>query len=77
MVDTNDGCSNSNTQNVFILPYNTVAPVAGAEYLEGFESTDGGWIAEAFNTTNSTPTNIVLSDTSWIWGMPAGAGRDH
>jgi hypothetical protein len=74
LVDTNDGCSNSNTQNVFILPYNTVAPVAGAEYLEGFESTDGGWIAEAFNTTNSTPTNIVLSDTSWIWGMPAGAG---
>jgi hypothetical protein len=54
LVDTNDGCSNSKAQNVFILPYNTVAPVAGAEYLEGFETTDGGWIAEAFNATNST-----------------------
>ncbi|HPW62935.1 MAG TPA: PKD domain-containing protein, partial [Cyclobacteriaceae bacterium] len=62
LVDTNDGCSNSKTQNVFILPYNTVAPVAGAEYSEGFESNDGGWIAEAFNA----------SDTSWIWGPPSG-----
>ena len=51
----------------------TVAPVAGAEYLEGFESTDGGWIAEAFEATNSTPANIIKSDTSWIWGPPTGA----
>jgi len=70
---TNDGCSNTLTQRVFILPYNTVAPVAGAEYLEEFELTDGGWIAEAFDKTNSTPFNIVKSDTSWVWGPPAGA----
>ncbi len=72
-VDTNDGCSNSKAQNVFILPYTTVTPVAGAEYLEDFEGSDGGWIAEAFNATNSTFTNIIKSDTSWIWGPPTGA----
>ncbi len=70
---TNDGCENSLSKRVFILPYPTVAPVAGAEYLEGFELTDGGWIAEAFNATNSTPLNIVKSDTSWIWGSTGGS----
>jgi hypothetical protein len=70
LVDTNDGCSNSASRNVFILPYNTVTPAAGAEYVEGFEANDGGWIAEAFNATNST---TILSDTSWIWGIPSGA----
>ncbi len=69
---TNDGCSNSLSQVLFILPYNTVAPVASAEYLEGFETTDGGWIAEAFNATNSTPLNIIKSENSWIWGPPQG-----
>ena len=73
LVDTNDGCSSSKSQTVFILPYNTVAPVAGSEYLEGFEATDGGWIPEAFNATNSTPINLIKSDTSWIWGSPTGA----
>ena len=49
-----------------------MAPVAGAEYLEAFESTDGGWIAEAFEATNFSPFNPVMSDTSWVWGIPAG-----
>jgi PKD repeat protein len=71
-VQTNDGCTNELTQRVFILPYNTIAPVAGSEYFEGFENNEGGWIPEAFNATNSTPFNIIKSDTSWIWGMPAG-----
>ncbi len=66
---TNDGCSKSLTKRVFILPQSTVAPIAGAEYLENFEGTDGGWIPEAFNATNSL---LIKSDTSWIWGTPSG-----
>jgi PKD repeat protein len=69
---TNDGCDNSLTKRVFILPYNTVTPKADEVYLEDFESSNGGWIAEAFDATNSTPTNVIRSDTSWIWGMPTG-----
>ena len=72
-VDTNDGCSDSKTKQVFILPYKQVAPVAGAEYLEGFESSDnGGWIPEGFNATNSTPLIIIKSEISWISGLPSG-----
>jgi hypothetical protein len=70
---TNDGCAKDTTKRVFILPQSTVTPAANAEYFEDFEVNDGGWIQEAFNATNSTPTNIILSDTSWIWGPPAGA----
>jgi hypothetical protein len=67
-VMTNDGCANSLTKKVFILPYSTVQPVASAAYFEDFETDDGGWIAEAIEVP-STP----LSDTSWVWGVPNGA----
>jgi hypothetical protein len=66
---TNDGCANSVTKKVFILPYSTVQPVAGAAYFENFEVDDGGWIAEAIPVA----VNIPLSDTSWVWGIPTGA----
>jgi len=59
-------------ENVFILPYTTVVPIAGSEYMEPFESSDGGWIKEAFNATNSTPGNIIPSQNSWMWEAPAG-----
>jgi PKD repeat protein len=72
-VNTNDGCANSITKKVFILPYSTVKPLATSGYFESFETTDGGWIAEAFNATNSSPVSTLKSDTSWIWGIPAGA----
>jgi len=70
-VTTNDGCTNALTQKVFILPYNTVQPAAGLAYTEDFELNPGGWIAEGGNQKISGP--IVKSDTSWIWGLPAGA----
>jgi PKD repeat protein len=72
-VNTNDGCANSITKKVFILPYSTVKPLANSAYFESFETTDGGWIAEAFNATNSSPVSMLKSDTSWIWGVPQGA----
>ncbi|MEP2667488.1 MAG: PKD-like domain-containing protein, partial [Cyclobacteriaceae bacterium] len=62
-VDTNDGCNNSLMQKVFILPFSTVTPLATSAYNEDFELTDGGWIEES----------TMPSDTSWIWGIPAGA----
>ncbi|MGE0590583.1 MAG: PKD-like domain-containing protein, partial [Cyclobacteriaceae bacterium] len=61
-VDTDDGCNNSLIQRVFILPFSTVTPLANAAYLEDFEVTNGGWVAEA-----NAP-----SDTSWVWGIPSG-----
>ena len=61
-VNTNDGCTNSQIQKVFILPYSTVTPLTTSAYIEPFESSNGGWIAEA----------KVPSDTSWIWGPPNG-----
>jgi predicted secreted protein len=63
VVTTNDGCTNSQIQKVFILPYSTVTPLANSAYVEGFELSNGGWIAEAKQP----------SDTSWIWGPPTGA----
>jgi hypothetical protein len=69
---TNDGCKSDSTKQVFILPYNTIAPVAGSEYLEDFELNGGGWVPEAFDASNSTLTNIIKSDTSWIYGIPNG-----
>ncbi|MEK6783094.1 MAG: PKD-like domain-containing protein [Bacteroidota bacterium] len=71
-VQTNDGCSNSITKKVFILPYSTVTPQASAAYQEDFESNDGGWIAEAGLQYNVNPNIKVLSDTSWIYGLPNG-----
>ncbi|HEY0656790.1 MAG TPA: PKD-like domain-containing protein [Chryseosolibacter sp.] len=66
-VRTNDGCANTITKKVFILPYSTVRLDARNVYLENFETSDGGWIAEADLKTNPN------SDTSWVWGLPTGA----
>ncbi|HEY0656277.1 MAG TPA: PKD-like domain-containing protein [Chryseosolibacter sp.] len=68
-VQTNDGCTNTITKEVFILPYSTVKLDANNSYLEGFENSNGGWIAEAGMATNLAN---VKSDTSWIWGLPMG-----
>jgi len=62
-VDTDDGCNNSLQQKVFILPFSTVTPLAGAAYFEDFEVNNGGWVTES----------LVSSDTSWIWGIPTGS----
>jgi len=51
--------------------------MAGSEYFEDFETNEGGWIAEAFDATNSTAANLIKSDTSWIWGPLTGATIDH
>jgi hypothetical protein len=66
-VKTNDGCVNTLTKKVFILPYSTVKPVSSDAYFESFEANEGGWIPEAFEK------NSIASDTSWIWGIPTGA----
>lgn len=69
-VTTNDGCSNAITKKVFILPYSTLELDANSDYFETFETSNGGWIEEAGMATNLVN---VKSDTSWIWGLPAGA----
>ncbi|MBS1978980.1 MAG: T9SS type A sorting domain-containing protein, partial [Bacteroidetes bacterium] len=63
-VDTNDGCNNSLQKQVFILPYSTVTPLASSAYVETFEASAGGWIAE---------TKTAGSGISWIWTTPSGA----
>jgi hypothetical protein len=63
-VQTNDGCSNSLSKTVFILPYNTVIPTAGSAYAENFDAGKGGWVEE--------PIGTVTQDTSWLFGTPYG-----
>jgi hypothetical protein len=67
-VVTNDGCANTITKKVFILPYSTLELDANTDYLETFETSNGGWIQEAGLNLLNAP-----SDTSWVWGLPAGA----
>ncbi|MBY0433978.1 MAG: PKD domain-containing protein, partial [Cyclobacteriaceae bacterium] len=69
-VGTNDGCTNSLTRRVFILPYSTVTPVGGAAYTQDFEASTGGWVPEAFLAKNATILNPIKSDTSWVYGIP-------
>jgi hypothetical protein len=77
-VRTNDGCVNTVIKRIFILPYNTIRPVADSAYYQDFNTTNGGWVTEAF-ASRISPTQSVLSpgyipsDTSWIWSVPAGA----
>ena len=71
-VTTNDGCSNSLTKKVFILPYSTVQPNVSLAYQQDFEASAGGWIPEAGVQYNVNPSIKVLSDTSWIYGLPTG-----
>jgi PKD repeat protein len=71
-VTTNDGCSSSLAKRVFIQPYKTVRSASDASYSEDFELTNGGWTAETLVRPNSTKTNILKNDTSWVWGIPVG-----
>jgi hypothetical protein len=72
-VTTNDGCTNSLTKKVFILPYSTVQPVASLAYNQDFEASSGGWIPEAGYEYNANPAIKIPSDTSWIYGLPNGS----
>lgn len=50
-VDTNDGCNNSRTQSVFILPAGTtVTPLPSSPYSVDFESSNAGWIPEGLKS---------------------------
>jgi hypothetical protein len=71
---TDVGCTQSITKTVNILITTTglQTPSPSHSYFETFQSNAGGWIPEAFNTTNSTPSNTVLSNYSWVWGVANG-----
>jgi hypothetical protein len=72
-VTNNNGCFDTSPQKkVFILPYNTITPKPNSAYTEAFEASNGGWIPEAFQATNSTVIDTIASDTSWVWGIPNG-----
>ncbi|MBS1490796.1 MAG: PKD domain-containing protein [Bacteroidetes bacterium] len=78
-VNNNNGCyATSPFKKVFILDYKTKKVLVDSAYFENFEnatSKGGGWIPEVPNgyfATNSTPTNLILSDTSWVWSKPNG-----
>ena len=59
-VTTTEGCMASDTQPIGIFPFTTVDIVD--EYIESFETDEGGWIAGA----------LVTSDSSWVHGPPSG-----
>ncbi|MEM9857158.1 MAG: PKD-like domain-containing protein [Bacteroidota bacterium] len=64
-IETNNGCINSFTQSVFILPFSTVLPSDDQAYFEDFEAGTGGWVPTA---------NVgVSSDTSWLYGVATGS----
>jgi hypothetical protein len=63
-VETDDGCTNSLTQRAFILAYGTPSP--DSVYFEDFEAGPGTWVATRAQRT-------VPTDTSWVFGLPAGA----
>ncbi|NOT76129.1 MAG: PKD domain-containing protein, partial [Cyclobacteriaceae bacterium] len=75
-VNTNDGCTNSITQSVFILTAGvTVTPFPGSAlaYKEDFDDGVGGnWIAEGLRTSPLLAPP-VFSPISWIFGTPSGA----
>ncbi len=57
-LQTDDGCSNSKTQKVFILEFSVITPSRDTDYFEDFEEGTGGWVAGA----------APGSDTSWVYG---------
>ncbi|MFN7600822.1 MAG: PKD domain-containing protein, partial [Bacteroidota bacterium] len=72
-VNTNDGCSNSVSRNVFILLAGAaVAPDAANPYRADFESSDGGWVSEGLRISPPLATPIVISQDDWQWGPVAG-----
>jgi PKD repeat protein len=58
-VHTNDGCTSSKTNKVYILDYSIPGPTSG--YFTDFEAGPGTWVPIA-----------TESDTSWVFGSPAG-----
>lgn len=64
-VATFEGCTGSLTRKVFILEYANVDPASG--YFTDFESGPGTWVA----------LSSAGSDTSWVFGSPAGSIIDH
>ena len=74
-VNTQDGCTNSITQSVFILTAGvTVTPSPTNPYITDFEGGLGGnWIAEGLRTSPLAVRPEVFSPISWIHGTPSGA----
>ncbi|MBX2966676.1 MAG: PKD domain-containing protein [Cyclobacteriaceae bacterium] len=68
-VTTNDGCTNSLTRRVFIQDYGTPSPIAG--YYEDFEASQGTWVRTRANNGLQI-ADLIVSDTSWLWGAPSG-----
>ncbi len=76
-VTTDVGCIVSKVKPVDILVTTnsgsqTPPPTLLNPYQKDFNSTDEGWIPQAFNATNSTSSNIIQSQSSWVWGLPSG-----
>jgi hypothetical protein len=63
-VETTDGCIASLTRKAFILSYGTPSPTTG--YSEDFEAGQGSWFATRSDVD-------IATDTSWVWGIPAGS----
>ncbi|MBL6449989.1 PKD domain-containing protein [Fulvivirga sp. 29W222] len=64
-VETNDGCSNSTTKDVFILPFNVITILPETAYEEDFEVDAGGWVAQS--------NEGAVGDSSWVWSEPNGS----
>ncbi len=69
-VETNDGCINSISRRTFILAYGTPSPTQG--YFENFEAGPGTWVETRANN-GALIADLVVTDTSWIFGVPSGA----
>jgi hypothetical protein len=69
-VTTDDGCTNSLIRRVFIQDYGTPSPTMG--YFEDFEAGQGTWVRTKANN-GSQIADLIVSDTSWIWGPPSGS----
>jgi PKD repeat protein len=72
-VATNDGCTNSISQDVFILLAGAaVAPDLASPYKSDFESNDGGWVSEGLRISAPGSLPIVVSQNDWQWGAISG-----
>ena len=72
-VSTDDGCTNTQSKNVFILVAGpSVAPDVITPYQENFETTDGGWVSEGLQTSAVGVSPITFSQNDWQWGALTG-----
>jgi PKD repeat protein len=70
-ISTDDGCVNSLTDQVNILPYITVTPSSTAAYLQDFETAQNGWSVESlWKERGLDPHDSVRF--SWLRSVPAG-----